>query len=272
MKLTQLLFLLLTGLAGITQARHIAISQVYGGGGNSGAPFTHDFIELFNPTAEPVQLDGMSVQYSGSSTASWSSNLLVLTGTIAPGHYFLIQLASGGSNGVALPAPDLASTALSLSSGSGKIALVSNSTALSGNCPTLSIIDFVGYGNADCYETAAGPAGSNGSSLVRTNNGCSDLDNNKTDFKASVPDPRNSKAHSHSCSGTLSIQKVETVPFCIDDGKGAAGTVAFFTQGFFDSTTCDVVLSTAQGNFVSPVKIGSTVITGWRLVKAPGSE
>ena len=262
MKIIQLLFLLLTGAAGFTQDRHPVISQVYGGGGNSGAPFTHDFIELFNPTAEPVKLDGMTVQYSGASTASWSSNRVVLAGTIAPGHYFLIQLASGGSNGVALPVPDLASTALSLSSGSGKIALVSNSTALSGNCPTMAVVDFVGYGTADCYETAAGPSASNGSSLVRNNNGCSDLDNNATDFKASVPDPRNSKAHPHSCSGTLSIQKVETVPFCIDDGKGAAGTVAFSTQGVFDRTTCDVVLSTAQGSFVSPIKIGSTVITG----------
>ena len=26
----------------------IVISQVYGGGGNTGAPYTHDFIELFN--------------------------------------------------------------------------------------------------------------------------------------------------------------------------------------------------------------------------------
>lgn len=26
----------------------LVISQVYGGGGNSGAPYTHDFIELFN--------------------------------------------------------------------------------------------------------------------------------------------------------------------------------------------------------------------------------
>ena len=25
----------------------IVISQVYGGGGNSGAPYTHDFVELF---------------------------------------------------------------------------------------------------------------------------------------------------------------------------------------------------------------------------------
>ena len=27
----------------------LVISQVYGGGGNGGAPYTHDFIELFDP-------------------------------------------------------------------------------------------------------------------------------------------------------------------------------------------------------------------------------
>jgi uncharacterized protein len=43
---------------------HIVISQVYGGGGNSGAPYTHDFIELFNRSSEPVSLAGWSVQYA----------------------------------------------------------------------------------------------------------------------------------------------------------------------------------------------------------------
>ncbi len=28
----------------------LVISEVYGGGGNSGATYTHDFIELYNPT------------------------------------------------------------------------------------------------------------------------------------------------------------------------------------------------------------------------------
>lgn len=36
----------------------VVLSEVYGGGGNSGATFTHDFIELFNPTEAAVSLDG----------------------------------------------------------------------------------------------------------------------------------------------------------------------------------------------------------------------
>ena len=35
----------------------IVISQVYGGGGNSGAPFTNDFIELFNRGTATVDVD-----------------------------------------------------------------------------------------------------------------------------------------------------------------------------------------------------------------------
>ena len=44
----------------------IVISQVYGGGGNSGATYTNDFIELFNRGASPVSLVGWSVQYASS--------------------------------------------------------------------------------------------------------------------------------------------------------------------------------------------------------------
>ena len=36
----------------------IVISQVYGGGGNTGATFTHDFIELFNQGPAIVNLSG----------------------------------------------------------------------------------------------------------------------------------------------------------------------------------------------------------------------
>jgi hypothetical protein len=45
----------------------VVISQVYGGG-NSGATYTHDFIELFNRGTVPISLAGWSVQY-GSAAA-----------------------------------------------------------------------------------------------------------------------------------------------------------------------------------------------------------
>ena len=33
-----------------TLADHVVISEIYGGGGNGGAPYKNDFIELYNPT------------------------------------------------------------------------------------------------------------------------------------------------------------------------------------------------------------------------------
>src|SRR5215207_8037316 len=50
---------------------HIVISQIYGGGGNAGATYTHDFIELFNRGASPVSLNGWSVQYAAAAGTSW---------------------------------------------------------------------------------------------------------------------------------------------------------------------------------------------------------
>src|SRR5688572_10160957 len=45
----------------------LVIRQVYGGGSNSGAPLSHDFIELFNRSGAPVSLAGLSLQYASAS-------------------------------------------------------------------------------------------------------------------------------------------------------------------------------------------------------------
>ncbi len=50
-----------------TATSSVVISQVYGGGGNSGATYTHDFIELFNASYSSVNLNGWSVQYASAS-------------------------------------------------------------------------------------------------------------------------------------------------------------------------------------------------------------
>jgi predicted extracellular nuclease len=42
----------------------IVVSQVYGGGGNAGAPYNRDFIELLNRTDAAIDLTGWSVQYA----------------------------------------------------------------------------------------------------------------------------------------------------------------------------------------------------------------
>ena len=174
----------------LTPQARVFISQVYGGGGNSGAAFSHDFIELHNPSAVAVPLDGWSIQYATGTGTTWS--VAVLSSAIQPGAYLLIQMASGGAIGMSLPSPDLTGN-INMSSVSGKVALMTTTTANAGSCPTAaSLVDFVGYGTlATCYEGAsAAPAGSNSNAIIRAD--CADSDNNGADFTVTVPNPRNS--------------------------------------------------------------------------------
>src|SRR5205085_11651860 len=123
----------------------VVISQIFGGGGNSGAPYRNDFIELFNSGQLPVDLTGWSVQYASATATTWSVTPLT-SFVLPPGRYYLVQEA-GGTNGAPLPAPD-ATGNIGMAATAGKVALVKNTTALSGTCPSdPNIIDLVGYGS-----------------------------------------------------------------------------------------------------------------------------
>src|SRR5262249_383120 len=134
----------------------VVISQVYGAGGNSGATLTNDFIELFNKSNTTINLTGWSVQYASAAGTTWQKTNL--TGSIPPGGYFFIEEGAGTGGTVSLPTPDVVGT-IAMASTAGKVALVNNSTLLTGSgCPFgSSVIDFVGYGStASCFE-GSGP-------------------------------------------------------------------------------------------------------------------
>ena len=104
---------------------NVLISQAYGGGGNSTAPFRNDFIEIFNNGETAVNLAGWSVQYAGATATTWSvTNLSSVS--LAPGHYYLVQESSGGSTGANLPTPD-ATGSIAMAATAGKIALIRHS-------------------------------------------------------------------------------------------------------------------------------------------------
>src|SRR3981081_4256041 len=123
----------------------IVISQVYGGGGNAGATFKNDFIELFNRGSTSVDVSGWSVQYSSGTGTTWQTTNLVGV-TIQPGQYYLVQEAVGAGGTTNLPTPDATGT-IAMSATAGKVALVNTTTALSGACPMgARIQDFIGSG------------------------------------------------------------------------------------------------------------------------------
>jgi beta-lactamase superfamily II metal-dependent hydrolase len=183
-------------------ANHVVISQVYGGGGNGGATYRNDFIELFNPTGGTVSLTGWSVQYASATGSSWQ--VTNLTGSIAPGHYYLVQESSNAAVGAVLPTPDV-SAGILMAAGAGKVALVNQTSALSGSCPLgITVIDFVGYGTtANCSEGAPTGTPSATISESRIDNGCTDTDHNNTDFTSGAVNPRNTASPSWSCGGLV---------------------------------------------------------------------
>jgi uncharacterized protein len=185
-------------------ANGIVISQIYGGGGNAGSTFKNDFIEIFNADGATVNLNGWSVQYASAAGTTWQ--VTALSGSLAPGQYFLIQEAQGAGGTTNLPAPN-ATGNIAMSATAGKVALVSSTVALSGGCPVGgAIIDFVGYGTgsggATCFEgTTAAPTLTNTTADLRKNNGLQDTDSNSADFATGAPNPRNTPVGTTNPSG-----------------------------------------------------------------------
>ena len=122
-----------------------------------------------------------------------------LSGSIPAYAFYLVVLSKGGDGGTLTMAPDVSLTNLFMSATNGKVALVSSTTPLSG-CPSgPSVVDFVGYGSANCNEgSAAAPALSITEALFR-NSTCNELNDNSADFNKSSPNPSNS-GFSHPCT------------------------------------------------------------------------
>jgi predicted extracellular nuclease len=257
--------------AASASSAQVVISQVYGGGGNSGATYKNDFIELFNAGSTTVDLSTWSVQYnSASGTSIWQ--VTPLTGSIAPGHYYLVKEAAGTGGTTDLPTPD-ATGAIAMGAGGGRIALVTSQTAFPAQTPsgcpadTSGIIDLVGVAGSSCFEgTAGAPAPSNTTAQLRAGSGCTDSDDNAADFTTAAPAPRNAATAAHLCGTVLSVNSVT-----LDEGN--AGTTDFvFTVSLsspapaagvtFDITTTDGTATTADGDYAANSATGVTIAEG----------
>ncbi|GAB4515960.1 MAG: hypothetical protein OHK0046_20290 [Anaerolineae bacterium] len=162
----------------------LVISQVYGAG-----PITHpyDYVELFNAGAQPVSLNGWSVQVALATGSTWTVTALPDV-TLQAGQYYLIQQAGGDLD-----------FSLGISKQTAKVALVRSVTPLQGQNPYVDqvdppIEDLLGFGSAaTAYEgTAAAPGLNDNIAAFRRDAGCTDTDNNSADFITGAPAPRDS--------------------------------------------------------------------------------
>jgi predicted extracellular nuclease len=270
-----LVFTYLAGMVAPAQAvsPNIVISQVYGGGGNSGATYTHDYVELFNRGTVPASLAGWSIQYaSATGTGNFGANSGQLTElpdiSLAPGQYLLVGEASGGTAGIPLPTPNVIDgTPINMSGTAGKVALVNSTSSLGcngGSTPCspsalAMIVDLVGYGGANFFEgSGAAPALTNTTAALRNSNGATDTDNNAADFAAGAPNPRNTPPPIN-----LTVTDVSA-------NEGNSGTTSFdFTVSLaspagaggvtFDIATADNTATVANNDYVANSLTGQTI-------------
>ncbi len=232
LQISRMLAWMLLPLAAMpAHAAGVVISQVYGGNGST---FARDYVELFNAGSSPVDISGWSVQYaSATGTGHFSGNgATALAGILQPGQYYLVGLASSAA-GAALPAVDASGTS-NLSGTNGKVVLVNVASGLScngGSAPCSAaqqaqIVDLVGYGSANYYESAAAPALTSTSALLRAAGGCTDSNSNAADFTAGTPAPRNSATPLNPCGGGVVNAPVVAVCGSLTVDAGVGGSLA----------------------------------------------
>lgn len=182
-------------------ANHIVISEVYSAG-NSGT--IADWVELYNPTSQAVDISGWKIKYKSATGASASSSFTLSAGSSIRAYgYFLIS-SNGSMTGGAIVPDAISGSVLSFSSSAGHVALVRDGDPGTTN-PLWGgiLVDLLGYGataNApEGFPATAPGTGSlqrkaRGGSRSGSGNGY-DSNNNTNDFVVSaMPGPQNSSS------------------------------------------------------------------------------
>ncbi|MGW9133626.1 endonuclease/exonuclease/phosphatase family protein [Streptomyces sp. NPDC055681] len=272
------------------------ISEVYGGGGNSGATLTRDFIELANAGSSAYDLSGFSVQYlPGAPSAGSLWQVSALTGSVAPGGRYLVAQAAGTGGTVALPTPDATGT-VAMSATSGTVALVSGTTPLT--CKTAAdcagdtrIVDLVGYGSAVVREGSGPVTGTSATASVARAASLADTDDNAADLSAGAPTPVNAAGETSGGAGpgdpgnptepgTVRVHDIQgTTRVSPLDGQSVTGVPGIVTgvrtsgsRGFWiQDATPDADPRTGEGVFVftgsaaPAVAVGDSVLVSGKV-------
>lgn len=264
MKLFLSMLLAIATLFVNAQSSTVVISQVYGGGGSASGLYNADYVELHNISGVDQDISGYKLFYGSAAgnLASSSSNSFTFptTGIIMPaGGYLLVGNVAGTGLSNLSVSTDLTFT-LNMSATNGKVALgtaamVANTTlALQ---PTGSVIDFVGYGTAGEFETAAIAGLSISIAAIRNNNGCDDTNNNSADFTAAAPNPHNSFSTAVSCSSSPLLIAAPAIPNMLTTFGLASANQTFSVSGVNLTSFPVNVTVTAPAGFEISLSSGS---------------
>jgi hypothetical protein len=252
-------------------SRDLVITQVYTRGGEPGATYRNDFVEIFNRGNVPVNLADYSLQVLINAPPSPSvpggltpvSIVVATSGSplnLDPGKYFLYQFASSGNNGAPLPTPDSGggsfAPALDLPSAAGRVAIGKGLAAhpyTQFGCAVgvdAALADFFSYGAATCVEGGANfPAPSQTTAAVRNTDGCDDTDNNVADFSTAAPNPRNASTPQRLCTFPAATGTVQFESSTASVGEGAGFAEIFVTRAGATGATSVQYATAASAQF-----------------------
>lgn len=172
----------------------LVIDEIYVNGGSANATYLNKYVELYNPTAAAIDVDGWSVQYRAyNQTGNFSGVIPLGDHHVEPGGRLLVSGNANSTNGAPLPTPDVTSTvSFSGNENGGTIALAKTTTALSGDVAAVranaALVDLIGYGKSSTFETAVKPDGYSVTSSLGRASGA-DTDDNSADFATGAPGP-----------------------------------------------------------------------------------
>jgi hypothetical protein len=235
----------------------LVISQIYTRGGETGALFQNDFVELFNRGTTDVDLNGWGLNIRSSDGIA--SSVLVRFASslpVAPGRYLLVKL-SGGTDGQPLPFTffdlSLSPVPISLSAAGGEVGLLRpGGTVPLFGCPpaqSAGVADYLGYGTGfTCSEGTPAPAPTLTTSLARMGGGCVDTDNNLLDFRLGVPNPRSFSTAAAPCSASPPTSTFNFAAPQFDTFEGAGSAHITVSRAGDLSTSASVDYATVDGS------------------------
>ena len=254
-----LLFIGALQLPALASSQNLVISQIYLGTGPGTTQPQNQYVELFNRGASTVSLTGWTLQYAPNSTA-WQ--VFPLSGSIAPGQYYLIRITMNGNGIVPLPTPDLTISTSLLSSG-GKFSIVNDTVVLDSNCSQATkVADTLGYGTTNCSEIqpANAPADTDLKAILRKAGGCTDTDINSLDFTLVTPVFRNSTSVRNVCGGTSGTRTFSLVDQGATSFQSTGGTSIPLTTGYARVQT-DSTSSAPSGVAIYGLRQNGTLVT-----------
>lgn len=210
----------------------VVISAMYPGGGNPGATYTHDYIEIFNASSSPVDITDWSVQYSNPVSAHWQKTFLPSL-VLQPGQYLLAR-QDPGPHGTVTPPADAQGSSGMQGDGAFKVTIVRSRLTIHGHSPwedasmTGRIEDFFGGGVANRWEGQAKSGTLDWTQAwFRHGGGCQDTDNNNNDFYSGTayPNMRSLTTPLAPCFATTGTTGTISSTESIDSGQAVSVTV-----------------------------------------------